>query len=258
MNFKNKTLFIDLDGTLYRGDEKIESAITFVHDLQEQQIPFFFLTNNAMRTHQQNTDKLLAMGYQNIHPEQFFTSAMAASRYAKHHQFGNRVFCLGESGLQEALLEQGFELCEEDVDCVVVGLDSHATYHRYSDAYRCLMNNAFFIATNPDRRIPTGQTSQIGNGAIVKMLEYASEKECLMIGKPHTPMLEEMLLYANVDKFDCIIIGDNLETDIAFGVSHDVETIFVTTGVHTKEDQERFQIHATHCVSKLTELMEHK
>ena len=253
---KNKTLFIDLDGTLYRGSTRIESAITFINHIQELHLPFYFLTNNAMRTHEQNKQKLLDMGYSNILNEQFFTSAMAATRYAYHHHLGKKAFCLGEAGLQEAIVEQGFIIDENDCDVVFVGLDSFATYQRYSSAYRAIMNGAAFIATNPDRRIPTGNTSQIGNGAIVKMLEYASEVECLMIGKPHTPMMEEMLSYANVKKEDCIIIGDNLETDIAFGVNHGIETIFVTTGVHTKEDQERFGIYATHCVRELTDLIQ--
>lgn len=252
---KNKTLFIDLDGTLYKGNTKIESAITFIDHIQKEKLPFYFLTNNAMRTHEQNKQKLLDMGYSNISNEQFFTSAMAASRYALHHKLGSKAFCLGEAGLQEAILEQGFILDEEDCDIVFVGLDSFATYERYSKAYRAIINGASFIATNPDRRIPTGNTSQIGNGAIVKMLEYASEVNCLMIGKPHAPMMEEMLSYAHVNKGDCIIIGDNLETDIAFGVNHGIETIFVTTGVHTKEDQNRFGIHATHCITNLTELL---
>ena len=37
-------------------------------------------------------------------------------------------------------------------------------------------------------------------------------------------------------KEDCIVVGDNLETDVLFGLNNHVTTVFVTTGLHTKED----------------------
>ncbi len=41
---------IDLDGTMYRGKEKIPAAKRFVERLQEKQIPFLFVTNNTTKT----------------------------------------------------------------------------------------------------------------------------------------------------------------------------------------------------------------
>ena len=74
------------------------------------------------------------------------------------------------------------------------------------------------IGTNPDRRLPHGDYFRIGNGAMVHMLEYCSEQKAWMIGKPHEPMLKEALRYAQIAKEDAVVIGDNLETDVAFGL----------------------------------------
>ncbi len=41
---------IDLDGTIYRGKEKIPAAKRFIERLQEHNIPFLFLTNNTTKT----------------------------------------------------------------------------------------------------------------------------------------------------------------------------------------------------------------
>ena len=38
---------IDLDGTIYRGKEKIPAAKRFIERLQEHDIPFLFVTNNS-------------------------------------------------------------------------------------------------------------------------------------------------------------------------------------------------------------------
>ena len=51
---RHKTLLLDLDGTMYRGDAVIPGAPLFIEALHTLQIPYYFLTNNAMRTHAQN------------------------------------------------------------------------------------------------------------------------------------------------------------------------------------------------------------
>ena len=40
---------IDLDGTLFRGDELLPGAHAFIEELQKQQIPYLFVTNNSSR-----------------------------------------------------------------------------------------------------------------------------------------------------------------------------------------------------------------
>lgn len=254
MQLHNKTCFIDLDGTLYRGEEIIDGAIAFIDYLNEQNIPYYFLTNNAMRTHYQNAQKLINMGFHGIKEEAFFTSAMASASYVRRHSDAKRAYYIGQDGMKEALLEQGFELNEEVADYVFIGLQSEATYLAYCKAFDLLMKGAKLIGTNGDRRLPHGDGFRIGNGAVVAMFQYASEQEGLIIGKPNQPMMEEALRYAKVKKEDCVIIGDNLETDILFGIQNDVATIFVTTGVHTRLDAIEKDIHATVTIDNLEEL----
>ena len=48
---------IDLDGTIYRGKEKIPAAKRFIERLQEHDIPFLFVT--IARRHQSRSLKTL-------------------------------------------------------------------------------------------------------------------------------------------------------------------------------------------------------
>ena len=50
---KYKGYLIDLDGTMYKGTEKIEEAGQFVQKLNELNIPYLFVTNNSSRTPKQ-------------------------------------------------------------------------------------------------------------------------------------------------------------------------------------------------------------
>lgn len=96
---RHKTLLLDLDGTMYRGDEVIPGAPLFIEALHTLQIPYYFLTNNAMRTHAQNREKMEAMGFQGLRDAQYFTSAMAAAAYVRHETKLQRVFYIGEDGM---------------------------------------------------------------------------------------------------------------------------------------------------------------
>lgn len=255
MSWKDKTCFIDLDGTMYRGDELIDGAIEFIDYLIEQHIPYYFITNNAMRTHAQNRIKMEQMGFHGIHDEAFFTSAMASAAYAKRYLKGNKAYYIGQEGMEEALVEQGFIIDENKADHVFIGLDLHANYEKYCKAFNLIQKGATFIGTNADRRLPHGDGYRIGNGAIVAMFQYASESEGLIIGKPNEAMMKEALRFANIDASQCVMIGDNLETDILFGINNHVETIFVSSGVHDENDAKRMDIHPDIMVHNLKELI---
>lgn len=236
----SKNYLIDLDGTMYRGDQVIEEAVVFVDALSAKGISFLFVTNNAMRTSRQIREKMERMGFQGLKDSLFFTSAMAAALYMKRIQEERAMFCIGEEGLQTALRQAGFYVDEEHAKIVFVGLDRSADYMRYCKAMQLLHQGAILVGTNRDRRLPDKDTYLIGNGAILEMLSYASEAKRIDIGKPSSLMMEETLRYIGKKKEDCIVIGDNLETDIAFGKANGVKTIFMQTGVHTKADIKRF------------------
>lgn len=251
-----KTYMIDLDGTMYRGTQRIEGAKEFIDDLLARDQPFLFLTNNAKRTRAQNVQHMLQMGFQGIEEKHFFTSSMAAARYCAKHSNLRNAYYIGQDGLKEALLENGFHIVEENVDHVFVGLDSNGTYEKYSKALQYLLDGADLIGTNDDRLLAQPGGFHVGNGSIVAMFEYASNQKSPKIGKPYAPILEEALIEYGIKKEEAIIIGDNLETDILLGVKEQVETIFVTSGVHQRTDIERLQIKPDHIIDSLFELIE--
>lgn len=253
-SMKKKTLIFDLDGTMYRGKQLIEGGLKAVTYCQQHDIPFLFLTNNATRTPEQNVRHMEEMGYQNIRPEQFYNSAMAAAQYAKETFGGSKAWFVGEKGMEEALKQYGFEITDQSPDFVFVGLDRHADYQTYSKALSLMFHGAKLIGTNKDRKIPDGDDFLVGNGAVVHMFEYALDEKCPDIGKPYKEMLDLCLNHYGLCAEDVILIGDNLETDIALGYNNGVQTVFVTTGVHKSSDIERLNIYPDLVVEDLDQL----
>ena len=158
-------------------------------------------------------------------------------------------------GIEEALKEWNFEFIQENPDFVVVGLDRNATYKSYSEALHHILAGAKFIATNPDRLLANNGTFDIGNGAVIDMLEYASGVEAIKIGKPYQIILDILLEEKNLKKEDLIFIGDNLETDIKLGYDAKIETIMVCSGVHTEKDIDRLKVYPTKVIKNLRELI---
>ena len=255
---KDKIYLIDLDGTMYKGSTIIDGAKEFIDYLLETKQPFLFLTNNSSRTLAQNVAHMEQMGFEGIKKEHFFTSAMAAAAHIAKHSDKRKCDYVGMDGLKEALENKGFEIVDENADFLFVGLDRSGSYATYSKKLQHLLHGAKLVGTNSDRLLANDKGFNVGNGAIVAMFEYASGQKSEAIGKPHAPILEEALAHLKQSKHSCAIIGDNLETDILLGVNHDVETIFVTTGVHSIEDCDRLQIEPTVTISTLQSLIHNK
>lgn len=249
-----KTLIFDLDGTLYRGSAPIEAGIRAIRFCQEHDIPYLFLTNNSMRSPKQNAQHMLEMGYENIRPEDFYNSAMAAVRYASQLESGKKAWFIGDEGMKEALEQGGYMITEDHPDFVFVGLSKKAGYADYSRALSLLMQGARLIGTNKDRILAKPEGFEIGNGSIVALFEYAINQKSPDIAKPASPILDFALEKAGTDRKHAVLIGDNLETDIALGYNSGVQTVFVTSGVHTMEDIERTGIVPEQCVSSLDEV----
>lgn len=249
-----KALLLDLDGTMYRGNKMMEGGKELMEALHQNHQRYLFLTNNSKRTRKQNVEHMENMGYIGIRKNDFFTSAMAAAIYVRKNYDKRKVFMIGEEGLREALLEQGFLFDDENPDFVFVGLDQKASYQKYSHAVNALKNGAVLIGTNHDRVLAQENGFMLGNGSVVAMMEYAGNQKSPCIGKPYEPILTEALEAAQLQKDEVILVGDNLETDILLGVQNGVETVLVLGGVHTEADCERLGIYPDHIVSDLNEL----
>lgn len=250
-----KTLLFDLDGTMYRGTQIIESAKIFLEHCQKKNIPYLFLTNNSMRTREENVIHMEKMGYSGISPDQFYNSAMASVQYVRSHYPENTAYYIGKEGMRQALLDEGFTITDQSPDFVFVGLNKDASYRDYSKALQFLLDGAKLIGTNQDRVLAKPGGFEMGNGSIVAMFEYASSQKSPNIAKPHTPILDLCLAHFQLKKEDVILIGDNLETDILLGQNAGVQTIFVQTGVHTWEDMDRLHIYPDVVVENLEDCL---
>ncbi len=236
-----KSLIIDMDGVIYRGDEAIVGANEFIALLQRGGVPFLFLTNNSTRTPGQHVTKLAKIGIA-IEESDVLTSAQATALYMeKIARPEARVYAIGEEGLRAALGER-YTIAEEGADFVVVGMDTGLTYEKLRVATLLIRGGAKFIATNPDKTLPTEEGLVPGNGAITAALEAATGMAPFVVGKPETAIFDLALARMGVGKEGVAVIGDRLETDILGGRRAGLSTILVLSGATSRQELENSSI----------------
>lgn len=71
---------------------------------------------------------------------------------------------------------------------------------------------------------------------MVAALTTAIGKEPTVFGKPHPPMLQCIMDCLQLVPGRCCMVGDRLDTDIAFGKNGGLKTLLVLTGVTTMKE----------------------
>ena len=246
---KQPALLIDLDGTIYKGNRIIEGAVDFIHRLDQAGIHYLFVTNRGNRTAQVITNSLISMGL-NCRVEHILTSAMATADYLKNEK---TAYWIGEQGLSQAMENAGIEFDDINPDVVIAGYDRKFNYQKLTIATRLILNGSKFIATNDDHIISVEDGILPEAGPIVAAIQKATAIEPLIIGKPHSAMIHSACERLNVEPGQCIIIGDNLSTDILTGVKHGLLSALVLTGVTQAQDLQVSEIKPTWVVNNLHE-----
>ena len=149
------------------------------------------------------------------------------------------------------------------IDVAVVGLDTRFDYSKLRTACYWIRQGAVFIGTNPDKTFPYAEGIGPGCGSILAAVEACTDQKPLLMGKPGRPLLDAALErlglglgldhlssgsgqdgpghgtepdeveYPGARQSRVLVIGDRLDTDIAFARRHGFPACLVLTGVTT-------------------------
>lgn len=238
---KNYRLFlVDLDGTIYRGKDTIDSGVRFIRRLESAGKDYLFLTNNTTRTPQMVVDKLANHGVK-TDVSHIYTPCMATTSYILNREKNRTgkigVYLIGQIGLwREFTQNSAFELNDVNPDYVVVGMDMDLTYRKVQVAASAIRQGAKFIGTNADLNLPSDKGLMPGNGSQCAMIAAASGQEPFYIGKPSAVIINMVLAKMHCAKEDALLVGDNYDTDIKAGFNSQVDQLLVTTGITQAAD----------------------
>lgn len=250
---------LDMDGTIFLGDELIPGAKRFLDHLKEEGKRYIFLTNNSSKNRYMYQEKLHRMGL-TVSQEEIFTSGEATTVYLQKQNPGAKVFLLGNEHLEREFFEAGFRLVkhrEEAVDYVVLGFDTTLTYDKIWAACDHLVAGAAYIATHPDINCPLPERRFMPDtGAMIKMFEASTGRLPQIIGKPNKGVVDAVMAKYGLQREALAIVGDRLYTDIQLGENAGILKILVLSGETTQGMHQESTIKADHVFPSVKELHE--
>ena len=95
---KIKCFILDMDGTIYLGNELFSYTKEFLKKVDETGRKYYFFTNNSSKSQQDYIEKLEKFGIR-IKSQQMMTSTYVISRYLKQHYEGKSVYVVGTPSL---------------------------------------------------------------------------------------------------------------------------------------------------------------
>jgi 4-nitrophenyl phosphatase len=236
-----RSLVVDMDGVLYRGNMPLPGLKEFFAFLRRHDIRFVLATNNSTRTPQAYADKLAGMGVEVATEEVLTSGQVVAQVMAKKYPPGTRVHVFGMPSLRQAVAEAGFELADEGVAAVAASMDWELSYEKLKQASLLIRGGAEFYATNLDPTFPAEDgLLPPGTGSVIAFLRTASEATPIVTGKPEAHMFTIAMERMGAAPEISATIGDRLDTDLEGGRRSGMTTICVLSGSTGREAAEAF------------------
>lgn len=233
---KIKALFLDMDGVLWTDKREIGNLHEVFESIREAGLTVLFGSNNATRTPEEYCEKLASFGVI-VKPEQFFTSGIATVyQLRKDFPAGPRVYVFGSPSLKKLLIENRFEVVEENADVVLTSLDREINYEKISRAMiEICEHGAKFYATNTDSTFVTENGWRPGGGVMANCVQTCTGIKPFVIGKPNTVMIEMACSAYGLKSEEIMAVGDRYETDIEGGIRFGAPTGLVLSGYETEK-----------------------
>jgi len=234
------SLFLDLDGVVYRGDHVLPGVAEILEEIRAAGTPLLFLTNNSSKTPEQVAEKLGSMGVRAATEEVLSSALATATMLERQGAAGTSAFVIGELGIREALEGIGVRLLSgepERADLVVVGWDRSADYDKLRTAALLVGRGARLVATNADASYPAPNGLWPGAGALLAVVTTTTGATPTIVGKPARPLFEEAAAMTGASR--PLVVGDRLDTDISGAAGMGWDSLLVLTGASRPSDLPR-------------------
>lgn len=253
---KVKLFVLDMDGTFYLGDRRIDGALDFIHKVKETGRDFIFFTNNSSKNGSMYIEKLAAMDCP-ITKDQIMTSGDVTAAYLKSKYPGKKVYLVGTPALEAVFREEGICLTEEKPEVVVIGFDMTLTYEKLERACTYIREGAVFLATHKDINCPT-ETGFIPDcGAICAAITLSTGVLPRYLGKPCRETLDMVLQRTGYNKDEIAFVGDRIYTDVATGVNNGALGILVLSGETKRADIAASEVQPDGVFESLKDMLEY-
>lgn len=225
-------ILLDLDGTLYVGNQAIPGAIACLAQLRERGIALRFLTNTTTKSQHELVAQLQAMGFQLDTDE--LISAPVAAKLELHslQQAADRALRIWPLVADSIKADFSDFICDEQQpDYVVLGdIGERWDLSLINRLFNAMHNGAELIALHKGRFWQTSDGLKADIGFFVAGLEYVSTKTARIMGKPNRDFYQRVLDSAQIKAQDALMVGDDIDSDVGGAQLMGINGCLVKTG----------------------------
>jgi len=252
------TFVIDLWGVMHNGILLNDKAIEVADKLLKESKKIIFLSN-APRPSEKVRKFLKKLKMEEKYLKNIITSGEAAMHAINQNKFGKLFYHLGPSrdeSIFYKIKDNKTKLENSDFILCTGLLDEHEGDLNF---YKNFLKNFIskkLICTNPDLTVHRGEKEEYCAGSIAKIFESLGGS-VVYFGKPY----KEIYNMCFNEKEKVLAIGDNLRTDIQGANNLNIDSIFISNGVHRNEFEnedglkkllEKYKVKANYFQSELT------
>ena len=226
------TFVIDLWGVMHNGILLNDKAIEAVDSLLKESKKIVFLSN-APRPSEKVKKFLKKLKMEEKYLKNVITSGEAAMHAINQNRFGKLFYHLGPSkdeSIFHKIRNNKTKLENSDFILCTGLFDEHEDDLNF---YKNFLKNYIsktLICTNPDLTVHRGEKEEYCAGSIAKIFESLGGS-AVYFGKPYKEIYN--MCFNNKEKV--LAIGDNLRTDIKGANNLNIDSIFISHGVHRNE-----------------------
>ena len=252
-----KLFLMDMDGTVYVGDEPIPGAMTALEELKRQGRKVLFLTNNSSKTAEAYVEKLKKMDYEATESD-VYSSGEATIDFLLTERAGKKVFLLANRAVYKQFEDAGVPLVTEGADIVVLCFDTELTYQKLVIACDYLQEGKEYIASHPDFNCPANPFPVPDVGSFIELIKGTTGRTPdLIVGKPYAVMAKNVARRFGLKPEEIAMVGDRLYTDIMFAVNNGMKSVLVLTGETTCEMLEASDVRPDVVLETFADVLSH-
>ncbi len=227
-------VLLDIDGTLMTGNEPIPGAETAIRFLQDNNIPYRFISNGTRKSRKNVLKKLERLGV-TVSIDEIYTPAIAAIQYL-HDRNIRTCNLLVTDDLREDFQEAGIIHDDHAAPVVVGDAADRFTYTSMNAGFRSLVQGGELIALEKDRYWKDVDGLSLSAGPFVTALEFSTGCTAVVMGKPSQHFFLAAMRDWNVQKKQVLMIGDDIMTDVKGAQDAGLLGAITFTGKYQQEE----------------------
>ena len=227
-----KLVMLDLDGTLYIGDQPIAGALDALQQLRTRGLQLRFITNTTTKTQQQLVAQMRALGF-DLADEELISAPVGArlalEQIQREQGRSLRIWPVVADSIKADFANFAWD--EQAPDYVVLGdIGERWDLPLINRLFQVIHGGAQLIALHKNRFWQTSEGLHVDIGFFVAGLEYVCSKPALAMGKPNADFYQRVLDSAGVAAGEAIMVGDDIDSDVGGAQMLGIRGVLVKTG----------------------------